>query len=168
MRKVLLKTPIFTVSDATTKDPEGHKIRRIMVHHQGSAVMMPVDEENQILLVRQFRLPAGQYLWELPAGRVDPGETALEAAKRELVEETGFRARRWRKLVGFYASPGFLDEHMTIFVATGLIAGAAKPVEDERIETRWFAPEELEAAIHKGKVIDGKTIIGYFTWKSRR
>lgn len=166
--RLLLKTPIFTVTDATTRDPEGHKIRRIMVNHQGSAVMMPVDEQERILLVRQFRLPAGQYLWELPAGRVDPGETPLQAGKRELIEETGFRARRWSKLVGFYASPGFLNEHMTIFLATGLIAGKAKPVEDERIETRWFTAEEVESAIHKGKLIDAKTMIGFFTWKSRR
>ena len=105
--------------------------------------MMPVDDRGRILLVRQYRLPARQYLWELPAGRVDEGETPLQAARRELTEETGYRAKSWKKLAEFYPSPGFLAEKMTIFLATGLTAGEAKPMDDERIETRWFTRNEL-------------------------
>ena len=88
--------------------------------------MMAVDKKSRILLVKQYRLPAQQYLWELPAGRLDPGETPLQAARRELVEETGYRAKKWQKLAVFYPSPGFLAEKMTIFLATQLTAGAAK------------------------------------------
>src|ERR1700676_109127 len=136
--KKLLKTPIFTVSEDIALDPDGFKIKRAIVHHGGSAVMMPVDKKGRILLVKQYRLPAQQYLWELPAGRLDAGEAALQAARRELVEETGYRAKKWQKLAVFYASPGFLAEKMTIYLATKLTAGQKKPMEDERIEMRWF------------------------------
>ena len=87
---------------------KGYEIQRSIVRHVGSAVMMAVDEKKRILLVRQYRLPAGQKMWELPAGRLDPGENPLQAAKRELIEETGNRARKWRKLRSYYASPGFV------------------------------------------------------------
>ena len=96
------------------------------------------------------------------------GETALQAAKRELVEETGYRARRWTKLAQFFSSPGFLAEHMTIYLATSLIPGKPEPVEDERIELRWFSPAQMEQAISKGRILDAKTMVGYFTWKNRQ
>src|ERR1700756_5357474 len=101
-------TPIFHVTMDRALDPDGFEIKRAIVQHAGSAVMMPVDERGRILLVKQYRLPARQYLWELPAGRMDPGETVLQAAKRELQEETGYRAKKWKKIAEFYASPGFL------------------------------------------------------------
>jgi ADP-ribose pyrophosphatase len=163
--KQLLKTPLFTVSEDIALDPDGFKIKRAIVHHGGSAVMMPVDKKGRILLVRQYRLPAAQYLWELPAGRLDPGETPLEAARRELAEETGYRAKKWEKLAVFYASPGFLAERMTIYLATKLTAGEKKPMEDERIEMRWFTSKELDKAIETGKILDAKTQIGFLKWK---
>lgn len=163
--KKLLETPIFTVSEDDALDPDGFEIKRAIVHHGGSAVMMPVDERSRILLVRQYRLPAQQYLWELPAGRLDPGETPMQAARRELIEETGYRAKKWKKIAEFYASPGFLAEKMTIYLATGLTAGEQKPMEDERIETRWFSSVELDRAIESGKILDAKTQIGFLKWK---
>jgi ADP-ribose pyrophosphatase len=163
--KQLLKTPIFTVSEDIALDPDGFEIKRAIVHHGGSAVMMPVDKTNRILLVKQYRLPARQYLWELPAGRLDPGETPLQAAKRELVEETGYKAKKWKKLAEFYASPGFLAEKMTIYLATKLTPGEKKPMEDERVETRWFTARELDKAIESGKILDAKTQIGFLKWK---
>jgi len=127
--------------------------------------MMAVDDHKRILLVRQYRLPARRYLWELPAGRVDEGETTLQAARRELMEETGYRARSWKKLAEFYPSPGFLAEKMTIFLATELTEGTQSPMEDERIETRWFSARELDQLIGSGKMIDAKTQIGFLKWK---
>jgi ADP-ribose pyrophosphatase len=127
--------------------------------------MMAVDARKRILLVRQYRLPAERYLWELPAGRLDPGETTLQAARRELREETGYTARKWSKLASFWASPGFLAEPMTIFLAEDLTAGQATPMEDERIEARWFSAKELAEWIAAGKIQDGKTIIGFHYWK---
>ena len=160
--------PLFSVSEEHAVDPSGFEIRRAIVHHLGSAVMMAVDDRKRILLVRQYRLPAQNYLWELPAGRLDKGEAPLQAAKRELAEETGYRAKKWRKLVTFFPSPGYVAEKMTIFLATELSAGKAAPMEDERIETRWFTGAEIERGIRSGKIVDGKTMIGYFNWKCRR
>jgi ADP-ribose pyrophosphatase len=160
------KNKLFSVSEEHAVDPSGFEIRRAIVHHVGSAVMMAVDEKKRILLVRQYRMPARKNLWELPAGKMDPGETALRAAKRELVEETGYRAKKWKKLVMFYPSPGYVGETMTIFLATGLTAGEARPMDDERIEARWFGAKEIEDGIRKGTIVDGKTMIGYFCWKA--
>jgi len=163
----ICKTPIFHVTMDRALDPDGFEIKRAIVQHGGSAVMMPVDARGRILLVRQFRLPARQYLWELPAGRVDEGETTLQAARRELAEETGLRAKHWRKIAMFYPSPGFLAEKMTIYLATGLTEGAAAPMEDERIETRWFSAREVGEMIRKGRIIDAKTMIGFFRYREK-
>ena len=156
---------LFRVTEDHAVDPDGFEIRRSIVQHAGSAVMMAVDGRGRILLVRQYRLPARASLWELPAGRVDPGEKLLAAAKRELAEETGYRARHWKKLVSFYPSPGYVAEKMTIFLATGLTAGQARPMEDENIRCRWFTARELDTLMRSGKIIDAKTLIGFLAWK---
>ena len=158
---------LFRVTEDRAVDPDGFEIRRSIVRHAGSAVMMAVDGRGRILLVRQYRLPAGAMLWELPAGRLDPGETPLQAARRELEEETGYRARKWRKLLSFYASPGYVAEKMNVFLATDLIAGPPKPMDDERIRTRWFTPAELRRMILSGRLIDGKTIAAFLTWQAK-
>jgi len=160
------KNDLFSVTQDHVVDPDGFEIHRAIVQHHGSAVMMAVDNKRRILLVRQYRVPARDYLWELPAGRLDPGETPLQAARRELIEETGFRAKQWKKLVTFYPSPGYVAEKMTIYLATGLKAGKATPMDDERIEARWFTTKEVDRAIQKGKIVDGKTMIGYLIWKN--
>jgi len=164
--KEVYKCSLFRVTEDEAVDPKtGFAIKRSIVRHGGSAVMMAVDEKKRILLVRQYRLPAEKYLWELPAGRLDPGEKPLQAAKRELIEETGYRARTWKKLSSFFVSPGFVQERMTIFLATGLTAGTATPMDDERIETRWFTTRELAGLIREGKIEDAKTLIGFMTWR---
>jgi ADP-ribose pyrophosphatase len=162
------KCALFRVTEDRAVDPKaGFEIRRCVVRHAGSAVMMAVDEKKRVLLVRQYRLPADKYLWELPAGKLDPGETPLQAAKRELIEETGYRARTWKKLASFWVSPGYVQEKMTIYLATNLKAGAATPMEDERIEPRWFTQQELSRRIRGGKIEDAKTIIGFLMWRHR-
>src|SRR5688572_5517716 len=115
--KELIKTKIFKVTGDVAQDPEGFEIRRAIIRHPGSAVMMALDLKGRVLLVRQFRLPANDYMWELPAGRLDEGETALDAARRELREETGYSAAKWTELASYFASPGFLEERMTVFLA---------------------------------------------------
>jgi ADP-ribose pyrophosphatase len=153
--------------DRAVESKSGFEIKRSIVRHIGSAVVMTVDERKRVMLVRQYRLPAERYLWELPAGRLDEGETPLQAAKRELVEETGYRARTWKKLATFWPSPGFVAERMTIFLATDLTSGDATPMDDERIQTRWFPRAELAAMIESGKIEDAKTIIGFTRWRGK-
>lgn len=158
--RVVTRNPIFWVTQERAVAPDGFEMQRSIVHHRGSAVMMAVDARGRVLLVRQFRLPARASLWELPAGRLDEGETPLQAARRELLEETGYRARRWKKLITFYASPGYVSEKLTIFLATGLTRGPAQPMEDERIHCRWFTRRELDAWLRSGRIRDAKTLIG--------
>lgn len=163
----VLKNKLFTVVDEVAHDPDGFEIHRSIVRHPGSAVMLPVDDTERMLLVKQFRLPAEDYLWEIPAGRLDPGESALEAAKRELQEETGYKAEKWTQLASFWASPGYVSERMTLFLAQGLTAGKQETMEDERIEMRWFEKQQLAEMIRKGEIIDAKTIIAYYSYASR-
>ncbi len=158
---------LFHVTEDQAIDPQtGFQMRRSVVRHAGSAVMMAVDDRNRILLVRQYRLPAEKRLWELPAGRLDPGEKPLQAARRELIEETGYRARTWTRLASFWVSPGYVQERMTIYLATGLTAGDAAPTEDERIESRWFTRREVAEMIRAGRIEDAKTMLGFFLWRS--
>jgi ADP-ribose pyrophosphatase len=160
----VLKNKLFRVAEEVATDPGGFQIHRFIVHHPGSAVMMAVDHKDRILLVKQFRLPAERELWELPAGRLDPGESPLQAAKRELREETGYKAKKWVKLASFWATPGYVDEKMNLFLALDSTEGAQEPMDDERIQVRWFSKTELGGLIRAGTILDGKTIIGYFLW----
>jgi ADP-ribose pyrophosphatase len=159
---------LFRVTEDVARDGDGFEIRRSIVRHIGSAVVMGVDAKSRVLLVRQFRLPAGKILWELPAGRLDEGETPLQAAKRELKEETGYKARTWKKLAFFWPSPGYVGENMTIFLALDLTEGDATPMDDERIETGWFPSRDLDQMIRTGKIQDGKTMLGFLTWQRER
>src|SRR3977135_1990359 len=116
--KKVYKCDLFSVTEDHATDGKGYEIRRSIVRHAGSVVMMAGDAKKNIPLVRQYRLPAQQAMWELPAGRLDPGEKPLQAAKRELIEETGWRARKGKKMVYFYSSPGYVGEEMDIFLST--------------------------------------------------
>jgi ADP-ribose pyrophosphatase len=167
--RISYKGPVFTVVTDEVQEPGGIRARRDVVHHSGSVVVLAVDDggtEPQVLLERQYRHAAGQFLWELPAGRVDEGERELAAAKRELLEETGYRARTWKKALDFYVSPGFLDETMNIYLARGLEAGTAQPEEDERIAIRFFPLSRAERMATSGVIRDAKTICGIL-WFAR-
>ena len=163
--KELIKTKIFTVTEDVARDPEGFEIKRAIIKHPGSAVMMAIDTRGRVLLVRQFRLPANDYMWELPAGRLDEGESPLDAARRELREETGYSAAKWTELASYFASPGFLQERMTVFLAEQLSEGAQEPMDDERIEMKWFETAEIDAMIRDRRVQDGKTLAGFLVWQ---
>jgi ADP-ribose pyrophosphatase len=162
--KEVYRCGLFWVTEDEAVDKTGWRMKRSIVRHRGSAVMMAVDEKSRVLLVRQYRLPANQFLWELPAGKRDEGETVLQTAKRELIEETGVRAKTWKKLASFYPSPGYVEEKMTIFLATDLTQGEAAPMDDERIETKWFTKKEVREMIASNKILDGKTMIGFLYW----
>jgi ADP-ribose pyrophosphatase len=163
-RQVLVETPLFVVTQNVALNPAGREIRRVLLEHQGSAVVMPVDAKGRVMLVRQYRLPAEDYLWELPAGKVDAGETPLQAAKRELKEETGLRAKKWTRMLRYWASPGFLREEMHLFLAEELTVGAAAPMEDEDLEARWFTVREMKEMVARNEICDGKTVMGLFLY----
>lgn len=131
-----------------------------MVCHPGSVVLLPYLADGRVLLVRQYRHAARQALWELPAGTLEPGEDPLDAAQRELAEETGYRARRLKRLCEFFPSPGILSEKMRLFEARGLTPSPAHPDPDERIRVRRFSRPELRALVSAGKIRDGKTLAG--------
>jgi ADP-ribose pyrophosphatase len=153
--------PVFSVTTDHVAEPGGVQVRRDVIHHSGSVVVLAVDDSRatpHILLERQFRHAAGDYLWELPAGRIDPGEQPLHAAKRELIEETGYRAAKWRRILKFFASPGFVAETMSVFMATGLRAGEAQPEEDEVIHLRMVPLLVAVKMVLRGTIRDGKTI----------
>jgi ADP-ribose pyrophosphatase len=155
--------PAFWVTRDQVLEPTGLRGRRDIVRHTGSVVILPVDEtksEPRVLLVRQYRHAAQQHLWELCAGRIDKGENELVAAKRELIEETGFTAAYWKRILKFYASPGFVAETMSIYLAKGLRPGTAQPEEDEVIEIRFFPLTTLVRMVMTGRIHDGKTISG--------
>jgi ADP-ribose pyrophosphatase len=153
--------PVFWVTVDEVIEPGGIRARRDIVHHPGSVVILALDETGpgpRLLLERQYRHAAESYLWELPAGRIDPGESELAAAKRELHEETGYSASSWRRILKYYASPGFMDETMAIYLAAGLKAGRAQPEEDEFIRRRLVPVADAALMVQKGTIRDGKTI----------
>jgi ADP-ribose pyrophosphatase len=161
--KVVFDGKVFSVTSDKVQEPNGVVARRDVVHHSGSVVILAVDEtggEPRVLLERQYRYAARDYLWELPAGSLDAGEKPLAAGKRELMEETGYRARQWKRALRFYPSPGFLDEIMTIYLARGLTAGKAQPEADERIAYQLVPLAKTIAMILAGNIRDGKTIAG--------
>ena len=159
--KTVYRGPVFTVTTDQVEEPGGVRARRDVIHHSGSVVVLAVDESGatpRVLLERQYRHAATQFLWELPAGRIDPGERELQAAKRELLEETGYTASKWRRILKFYASPGFVAETMAVYMATGLQEGEAQPEEDELIQIRMVPLMVAVSMVMKGTIKDAKTI----------
>lgn len=169
-RKIGYHGKVYTVVADQVREPDGVTALREIIRHHGSVVVLPVDDAvspARVLLVRQYRYAADDYLWELPAGHIDRGESGAAAAKRELLEETGFSAKKWKRALKFYVSPGILDETMEVFLATGLTEGQAAPEEDERIETRFFPlPIALKMA-KDGRIRDAKTLASLFWLASR-
>lgn len=171
--KLAYRGNIFSVYTDHVLEPGGVKGYRDIVRHNGSVVVLAVDDslnpnDPLVVIERQYRHAAGQFLLELPAGKLDKGETPLQGAKREMIEETGYTAKTWKKLVRYYPSPGFVGEWMEIYLATGIVEGAAQPEEDERIEVRMIPLSTLLGMIRQGKIHDGKTIIGVLTYAEQR
>ncbi len=172
--KLSYKGKVFSVYTDTVIEPGAdHPNTRDVIRHSGSIVILAVDESKDpsdpdIILIRQYRHAAGQFLLELPAGRIDIGEAPLAAAKREMIEETGFRARRWTLLTKYFASPGFLGEWMQIYLAQDLREGVATPEDDEHIEIVRTPLSQAMEFVAANKIHDGKTLIGLSLFSSAR
>ena len=149
---------VFSVRRERVIEPTGLEVTKEVVVHPGSVVVLPVFPNGEILLVRQYRHSVGCFLWELVAGTMEPGESPLAGARRELLEETGYTAARWRKLMDVFPTPGFLNEHMVVFACERLKPGTARPEADEKIEMRKFPLRALERMMRTGRLRDTKTI----------
>lgn len=158
--EVLYQGKVFRLQRDVVIEPGGVKAERDIIVHPGSVVVMPVFDEGRVLLIRQYRHSIGEFLWELVAGRKEPGEAPLAAARRELAEETGYRAKRLTKLMRVVPTPGFVNEWMWIFAAEGLTKGAAQPEDDEKITSRIFTLKQVETMIERGTLRDAKSICG--------
>jgi ADP-ribose pyrophosphatase len=158
--KVLYQGKVFSLRRDTVIEPGGVRADRDIVVHPGSVVVLPIFQDGRVLLIRQYRHTVGDFLWELVAGRKEPQETPVVAARRELLEETGYTARRLRKLLHIIPTPGFVNEWMWIFAAEGLAEGAAQPEEDEKIVPRAFTLKQVDAMILSGRLRDAKSIAG--------
>jgi ADP-ribose pyrophosphatase len=161
--EVAFEGPLFRVLRDRLIEPGGREGVRDIIRHNGSVVILAVDSSKNkknpwIVVERQYRHAAQQFLWELPAGKLEVGEDPLAGAKRELEEETGYQAKKWKPLVEYYASPGFLGESMKVFLAEGLVAGEAHPEDDEQIELRLVKLSDVLKMIKKGAILDGKTL----------
>ena len=151
---------VFGLRRDEVVEPSGLRATREVITHPGSVVVLPVLPDGRIVMIRQYRHATRQYLWELVAGRKEPEETPKQGAARELLEETGYRAKRYKVFLDVFPSPGFLEERMYLLLAEGLTAGEAQPEQDEKIEVRPFKLKELKQMIKSGRLRDAKSIGG--------
>ncbi len=166
---------VFSVRRDVVVEPgwqRGGRIEAVreVVRHTGSVVLLPVFPDGRILLVRQYRYAVGEFLWELPAGRIEPGESPWAAAQRELLEETGYTAKRFIRLLKLFPTPGFVSEVMFFYIVRGLRAGQAQPDPDEALAGKKFTLSELWQMIRRGRLCDGKSVAGilYYARLSKR
>lgn len=158
--QVIYSGKVFGIRRDEVIEPSGVRTTREVITHPGSVVVLPVLADGKVLLIQQYRYAARDYLWELVAGRMDPGETPEQAARRELVEETGYRATKFRMFLQLFPTPGFLEEKMFLFLAEGLTAGKASPEDDEKIISRAYNRKQLEGMISRGRLRDAKSVAG--------
>jgi ADP-ribose pyrophosphatase len=171
--QVVYRGPVFYVATDYVIEPGGIKVRRDMVRHPGSVVVLAVNDSGReplILLERQYRHSVKDFMWELPAGRIDEGESELAGAKRELREETGYSASKWKRIFKYYASPGFMDETMAVYLARGLKVGKAQPEEDEFIRHELIPLSRALKMVASGAIRDGKTLsaVLWLEWQRSR
>lgn len=164
LEKTIASQPIFAgriikVSVDTVELPDGSVSTREIVRHQGAVAVLPVDEEGQVWLVRQYRKPVERVLLEIPAGTLEPGEDPEQCAVRELEEETGLSAGSWEKILSYYSAPGFSDEYLHIYLARDLRPGHSHPDRDEFLEAVKMPWRDAYQAIFQGDIADGKSII---------
>lgn len=146
---------------------DGREVRLDIVEHPGSFAILARPGPERFLLVRQYRHPARAYLWELPAGKAEPGESPLDGAARELAEETGYRAARLEELASFYMTPGFCEERLHLVLADDLTLGEPSPDEDEAIEVRIVGLAEARGMAASGEIVDAKTLLAILWLEAR-
>jgi ADP-ribose pyrophosphatase len=154
----IYKGKIVSLDVEEVRLPNGREAKREIVRHPGAVVLVVVDDQERLLLVRQYRRAADRDLLELPAGTRETGEDAAVTAARELGEETGYQAAQIQRLGGFFSAPGFCAEYLECYLCTGLTESDAQPEEDESFEHSRLTVPELQAAIRRGEIEDAKTL----------
>lgn len=144
----------------TVKLPNGNESKREVVEYAGAVAVVALDDNNEVFLVRQYRYPVDQELLEIPAGKIEKGEDPMDCAKRELVEETGCRARKWQPLYSFFSTPGFTSEKLHLFLATELQYGEQKLDDDEFLRVHKIPLEKALDMVARGEICDAKSIVG--------
>ena len=168
--EVIYEGKAFGVRRDELVEPTGVRTVREVVTHPGSVVVLPVLPDGRIVMVRQYRHATRQYLWELVAGRMEQGENPTMGARRELLEETGYRARKFSIFLDVFPTPGFLDERMYLLLAEGLTPGQASPEDDEKLTVAAYTRRQLEQMMRTGKLRDAKSIAGllfYFSFLAK-
>ena len=163
----IYRSKIIRLCDDEIELANGRSLRREILHHPGSVAIVPVLDKDKVILIKQFRYAAGDFLWEIPAGTREKNETAEQCAHRELKEETGYQARGLKEIINFYPTPGVSSEIIYIFKAAGLIKSRAQREKDEFLKVKKFSFKEAIGLIKKGKIIDAKTIIGLLLLKDK-
>jgi ADP-ribose pyrophosphatase len=158
---VLHRYRIYAVVEQALRLPSGRTVVRQVVHHPGAVVIIPQMEDGRLIVITQDRFAVGETLLEFPAGPLEPGEAPLACARRERIEETGYRADHWHPLGMIYSSPGYCDERQHLFVATGLVPEHAAADEDEMLEVKGLTVQEVERSIADGTLVDAKSIAAY-------
>jgi ADP-ribose pyrophosphatase len=144
----------------TVELPNGHRTDLEILHHPGGAAVVAIDTEHRVCLLRQFRHAAGGWVWELPAGKLEPGEPPAVTVRRELAEEGGVQARDWQELGWFFSSPGVFTERIHLFLATGLEPAQHAPEDGEVFEVHWIPFGTAVDRVHSGEFTDAKTCLG--------
>ena len=156
--KNILQSRVFYVREEKWRGPGGSRFQRHTVVHPGAVAILPFDASGRVLMIRQFRPAANDWMLEIPAGTLEKGEVPLDCAKRELIEEIGFAARKWKKLGAVFTAPGFCTEKIHLYKAWDLNAAFAEQDEDEHIELAAMTMAGVRRAIKQGRICDAKTM----------
>ncbi len=167
-RQIVYAGRRIQVAVETHLRPDGQTATKEIILHPGAVAILALLDDEHLCLLRNYRFPLNETLWEIPAGTLEPGEDVLHATQRELAEETGYQAAAWEKLTAFYPSPGVLNEVLHIYVARGLTPGTMHPELDEQMAPETVTLTQALAWVHDGTICDAKTMIALLLWQAKK
>ena len=160
--ETLYQGKVFRLSRENVTLKNGVTVDFDIIRHPGASAIVPVSQGNKLILIKQYRHATGKFIWEIPAGTLEPDESPLECATRELAEETGYQADKWEKLGLITPLPGYSDETIHLFLAQDLVPARQNLDKDEMLDVHEVGLTEAVEMVHKGAILDSKTIAGLF------